>query len=70
MTYIFVLEKMKSYSLSSPELKAIVNFADHLCPASICLSLRLSVNFNIFFLLFLQNHLAYCYRTFQKVCFA
>ena len=58
---------------SSPELKAQVSFSDHLSSVvclsvhpSVCLSVRLSVNFSHFHLL-LQNHWANFNQTWHKV---
>ena len=57
---------------SSPELKAQVSFSDHLSSVvclsvrpSVCLSVRLSVNFTHFHLL-LQNHWAKFNQTWHK----
>ena len=50
---------------SSPELKALVSFSDHLSSV-VCLSVRLSVNISHFHLL-LQNHWANFNQTLHKV---
>jgi hypothetical protein len=39
---------LKLSIFSSPELKAQVSYSDRLLPSSVCLSVRLAVNFYIF----------------------
>ena len=68
MLTVLDIKRVYKRVLSSPELKAQVSFSDHLSSVvylSVCLSVRLSVNFSHFHLL-LQNHRANFNQTWHK----